>query len=240
VEIYEKFGILDANSSIMQFTENFRQALQDYIFLLEKKYPEKTVLDMVATRHSLNHFERSILYRGVATKEYAQKRKLKLVTIEQLSNGTLHIDLFNVLFTIAAYLRGHPVYIAMDDLLRDASESHGKGDWEVHLDQALDILLDFLKELPVEKNILYLDNPLEYGLAIAEKLRNLARHSDPRIHLIADPSPDHLIKEVKTGVLATSDSTIIDKSPLPVVDLALAVLTSKYEPKIARLEEEAG
>jgi hypothetical protein len=45
----------------MQFTEHFRKALNDYIFLLEKKYPEKTVLEMVSTRYSLNQPKRSIL-----------------------------------------------------------------------------------------------------------------------------------------------------------------------------------
>lgn len=224
----------------MHFTENFHQALQDYIFLLEKKYPEKAIHELVSTRYALNHFERSTIYRGITTKEHAVHRKYKLITIEQFNNEIIHIDLFNVLFTIAAYLRGFPVYIAFDGFLRDASESHGKGDWAPHLDQGLEILLEFLGGLPAEKAILYLDNPLEYGPAIAENLKVIARHDHSDIQLISDPSPDHLMREARAGVLATSDSTIIDKSPLPVVDLALAVLLSRFEPNIPRLEEVVG
>ena len=77
----------------MQFTEHFRQALQDYSFFLEKKYPENAVLEMVATRYGLNHFERSMLYRGVTSKDNAVRRENKLAAAGQLHNETLHIDL---------------------------------------------------------------------------------------------------------------------------------------------------
>jgi hypothetical protein len=47
----------------MVLNENFREALNDYIFLIEKKYPEKSAHEMVSARYRLNHFERSILTR---------------------------------------------------------------------------------------------------------------------------------------------------------------------------------
>jgi len=144
----------------MQFSENFREALEDYIFMLEKKYPEKTIHEMVSTRYSLNHFERSMLYRGITTQAIAARRKDKLITIKKLNHLTLHIDLFNVLFTIAAYLRGFPVYIAMDGFLRDASESHESNEWVQHLDKALNLCLWNLNELKISKAVFYLDNPL--------------------------------------------------------------------------------
>ena len=138
----------------MHFTENFFQVLQDYIFLLEKKYPEKTVLEMVSKRYSLIHFERSMLYRGITIQETATRRKNKLITIEPLNHRTLHIDLFNVLFTIAANLRGYPVYVAND------------------------------------------------------------------------------------GIIATSDSTIIDKSTLPVLDLPAFIIRKSFHKEILSLADQ--
>lgn len=222
----------------MHFTENFKDALQDYTLLINKKYPEKTVLDMVATRYSLNHFERSILYRGISTTTIAEKRNKKLITIEQLNNQTLHVDLFNVLFTIASYLRGFPVYIANDGLVRDASESHGKGDWEVHLEQGIELLIDHIRELELKEAVLYIDNLLEYGLAISEMIRQFAKISDPAIKIIPDPSPDHLLKAVSEGIIATSDSTIIDKSILPVFDLPYYILQNSFHPELLKLTSE--
>jgi hypothetical protein len=222
----------------VQFAENFRQALQDYIFLLEKKYPEKTVLEMVSTRYSLDHFERSMLYRGITRQEIASRRKNKLVTIEQLSNRTLHLDLFNVLFTLAAYLRGFPVYQANDGFVRDASESHGKGDWEMHLDKSLLLIEEHLVDLKIQKMVIYLDNLLEFGLTIREELVELAKSKDPLIELINDPSPDHLIREAKDGIIATSDSTIIDKSILPVFDLPAFIIRRSFHKEIFNLADQ--
>jgi hypothetical protein len=220
----------------MQFNENFRQALQDYILLLDKKYPEKALHEMVSTRYALNHFERSMLFRGITTKEKAEKRKARLITIDQLNNRTLHIDLFNVLFTIAAYLRGFPVYLSNDGLLRDASESHGSGDWEVHLDKSLDLLVETLPGLQVGKIFYYVDNPIEYGGEICEKLFRITNNSKPDSEIIVAESPDSLIIDAKAGIIATSDSLIIDRSPLPVVDIALAAISSRFQPKIMVLE----
>jgi hypothetical protein len=221
----------------MQFTEHFRQALQDYIFLLEKKYPEKSVLEMVATRYGLNHFERSMLYRGVAIKDNTILRKNKLVTTEQLNNGNLHMDLFNVLFIIAAYLRGYPVYISLDGFLRDASESHGSGDWQVHLDRSLDLLLKNLHRLKCRKATFYIDNLLEGMNEISGKLHKSAQNDEMVYVIVSDASPDHLIIEAKEGIIATSDSRIIDKSGLPVFDLPYFILYNSFHKDFIQLKE---
>jgi len=221
----------------MQFSSNFKQALQDYIFLLEKKYPQKTIHKMVSTHYSLDHFERSVLFRGVTTKEKKDSRQKKIIQIEHLHNGTLHLDLFNVLFTIAAYLRGFPVYFAIDGFMRDASESHGNGEWSLHLEKSLELLIGYLSQFKINKSIYYIDNPLENGKGIIDKLDANIELLKNEIEIIADPSPDHLILEAKEGIIATSDSSIIDKSILPVLDLPATVLYFHFEPKIISLEK---
>jgi len=185
---------------------------------------------MVATRYSLNHFERSFLYRGITTRDKAEKRKNRIIQSEFPAQQTLHIDLYNVLFTLAAYLRGFPVYLANDGLLRDASESHGSGDWEVHLDKSLDLLVDCMEELKIQKAVIYIDNPLEYGLAISEKLSELSKSTILIIKIISDPSPDHLIREATDGIIATSDTTIIDRSVFPIFDLPAFCLQHAFNP----------
>jgi hypothetical protein len=221
----------------MNITENFRQAIEDYTHLLNKKYPEKTILEMIATRYSLSHFERSVLYRGITMAETAEKRKNRIISTIKLSRQTLHIDLFNVLYTLAAYLRGFPVFISTDSILRDASESHGSGEWEVHLVKGLEMVMEDLDRFKIKKAIFYVDNPLEHYQAIFEKLKVLANRLKPEIKIIADQSPDHLIREAKDGIIATSDSTIIDKSTLPVFDLPKEVLQFHFDPAFLILEK---
>ena len=219
----------------MQLTDNFRQALQDYILLLNKHYPEKSIHELVSTRYALNHFERSMLYRGITTFEKAEKRKTRLITTEQFKHRTIHIDLFNTLFTIAAYLRGFPVYLSNDGLLRDASESHDSNEFVDHLVKSLDLLLNCLDVLKIPKAVFYLDNPLHLSGMIAKQIENRAAALKTETGIIRDESPDHLIRSATEGVLSTSDSTIIDKSTLPVFDLPRHVIESAFNPHFLNL-----
>ena len=155
----------------MIFSENFKHALEDYSHLLNKKYPENAIHELISTRYSLSHFERSILYRGITMHETAEKRMNRIISTTKLKKQVLHIDLFNVLYTLAAYLRGFPVFISTDSLVRDASESHGSGDWEVHLLKSLELVMEDLDRLKIKKAVIYVDNPLEHYQVIFEKLK---------------------------------------------------------------------
>lgn len=222
---------------VMKINDNFRIALEDYTCLLEKKYPVKAIHELVSTRYALNHFERSILYRGITSREKAEKRREKIIDIEQLNNRTLHVDLFNVLFTIAAYLRGFPVYVAMDGMVRDASEGHESHEWVAHLHQALDLLLIHINDLNIRELNFYLDNPLELSGYMAREIERRAADLNPGTIIIGDDSPDHLIAAASQGVIATSDSTIIDRTTLPVFDLPAYLLITQFSAKLTKVEE---
>jgi hypothetical protein len=214
----------------MHLSDNFRLALWDYVLLLEKKYPEKAIHELVSTRYALNHFERSMLYRGIAPKSKADARRTRLITIEQLNNRTLYIDLFNALFTIAAYLRGFPVYLSNDGLLRDASEGHDSHEWVQHLEQALSLLLEYIDGLGLARAVFYLDNPLHLSSYVAKEIEKKSTDLKLKSEIISHESPDHLIRNASDGILATSDSTIIDRSALPVLDLPKHLLGHKFNP----------
>jgi hypothetical protein len=221
----------------MNLSHDFKQALEDYILLLNKNYPHKTVLELVGTRYGLNHFERSMLYRGIAPADKADARKARLVSHPAASGKNLHIDLFNGLFTVAAYLRGFPVYLSIDGILRDASESHGSSDWTVHLDKALDLTMVLLEKIQPLNTVFYLDNPIEHCRVVVETIHNHFKDSGPDHEIVIHDSPDHLLEKAVTGILASSDSTIIDRSPLPVLDLPRAVLEFHFEPKFIAIEK---
>ena len=97
--------------------------------------------------------------------------------------------------------------------------------------------MEDLDRFKIKKAIFYVDNPLEHYQAIFEKLKVLANRLKPEIKIISDQSPDHLIREAKDGIIATSDSTIIDKSTLPVFDLPKEVLQFHFDPAFLILEK---
>ena len=53
-------------------TENFKNAIIDYSYLLEKDYPHKAILKIIGDRYLLTGLQRSILFRGITKKQTAQ------------------------------------------------------------------------------------------------------------------------------------------------------------------------
>ncbi len=56
-------------------------------------------------------------------------------------------------------------------------------------------------------------------------------------HAETHPSPDYLLKNICEGIIATSDSAIIDATALPVVDLPGQVLEFHYHPDFIDLSD---
>lgn len=214
----------------MKPSDDFKLAKDDYILLINKHYPQKSILELVATRYELNHFERSMLYRGISPDEKAEARKKRLVENSLLTGSSIHIDLFNALFTVAAYLRGFPVYISNDGLLRDASENHGNTDWTDHLVKGLGLMLDSLEHLKPSEALFYIDIPIEQSLLLVEKIHHRLSGASLPHQILIHESPDHLLEKAREGILASSDSTVIDRLQIPVFDLPRAVLEFHFKP----------
>ena len=104
-------------------SEYFIDAVSDYLYLLEKNYPQKLILKIVGDRYQLSGTERSMLYRGIQRTEDCENRKMKICA-GLTQNVDLFIDGYNVIRTIGSYLLGLTVFISMDGYLRDASEMH--------------------------------------------------------------------------------------------------------------------
>jgi hypothetical protein len=217
-------------------SHDFKLALTDYYYLLERDYPQKTILDLIGTRYSLSRSERSLLFRGICKKEKALERKKSLVAEENLSGEVLHIDSFNVLLTIAAYLRGMQVFISLDGLLRDTSESHGNGEWENYLPRSVSLVKDYLVSLHLEKLIFYIDSPMENSRMLHESLHDAFTDPFPEFRVLSSESPDHIISQVTSGIIASSDSTIIERSSVKIFDLPRHVLEHTFQPDFFRLE----
>ena len=101
--------------------QEFKYAIRDYLYLLEKNYPQKGIIKLIGDRYALSGTERTMLYRGIATRENCLARKQKLALVKELKKASLYIDGYNVMITIGSYLNGNTVYISNDHILRDAS-----------------------------------------------------------------------------------------------------------------------
>ena len=59
------------NGKKVEISIDFKQAVIDYLYLLEKLYPHKAILKIIGDRYRLSKTQRSILFRGITRKEAA-------------------------------------------------------------------------------------------------------------------------------------------------------------------------
>ncbi len=213
--------------------ERFLTAARDYLYLLEGKYPQASVLKLVGDRFRLSGVERSVLYRGISIRTESERRAAKLVAAESAEGKELHIDGFNVLITIGSYLNGNLVFIGNDGYLRDASEIHGKVFRTQLFDKAILLVFSFLGTISPKAVHFYLDAPVSHSGELCFKINQLLAHYGMEGSATTLKSPDFLLKTITDGIIATSDSGIIDRCRVPVVDLPREIITSQFKKPVS-------
>ncbi len=141
----------------------FADAVTDYLLLLERHYPQSSVLKMVGDRYKLSSVERSLLYRGIAARDEAMKREEKLAEPLLIKGNELHIGGYNLLITIGSYLNGNLVFVSNDSVLRDASEIHGKVFRTQLFDKAIQLLFAWLDSARPASVDFYFDEPVSHS-----------------------------------------------------------------------------
>ncbi len=220
-----------------RLSDNFIIAVKDYRYLLERKYPQKKVLELVGTRYSLSAIERSMLFRGITTQKQAGARKSKSIGQIPADTSIMFIDGFNALLTIGSYLNGNQVYIAADGFLRDASEVHGKIFRTALVEKALRLIFEYLDSIPLSGSRIYIDEAVTHSEALYKRIMFLKQEYNIELLPILSEAVDHTLEKQKTGIIASSDSTIIDRAKTHIFDLPRHVLEFHFKPEFISLED---
>jgi len=209
--------------------KNFTNAAKDYLYLLEHKYSQKSILKLIGDRYALSTVERSLLYRGISSTEESRRRAAKIADPDKLKGSELHIDGYNVLITIGSYLNGNLVFISTDKLLRDASEIHGKAFRNELFNKAILLIFSYLQiNTPTSVNF-YFDKPVSHSGSLCERIKILLEHYGMAGNATTLASPDHFLKTIDTGLIASSDSSIIDRSKTQIIDMSMVIIQFHYK-----------
>lgn len=218
-------------------SEKFSIAALDYLYLLNRNYPQKALIKLIGDRYQLSGTERSMLYRGICSTLQTTSRSKRLIEPKALKSQWISIDAYNVLISIGSYLNGNMVFISSDHLLRDASEIHGKAFRTGLLQRALNLTFSYLTHCEPSGLNFFIDSPVSHSGKLCVQINQLIAESNLQGSAQTHPSPDYLLKNLHNGIIATSDSTIIDNSSLPVFDLARYVLEYHFEPVFPDLRD---
>ncbi len=220
----------------MKFSDGFFQAVCDYRYLLERDYPQKSMLKSVGDRYALPSHERAMLFRGLAKKQQVKTRQQKLLQ-DIPAHAEVTLDGFNVCRTVGSYLNGNPVFVGMDGYLRDVSELHRKKlKWEV-LELSMTSILEFLREKDVSHVHFYFDTPISHSgkmcLMTRQKMQELNMGGEAETVF----SPDYELITAEKGFICTADSNIIENTKIKVFDLAHQLLLDKFSAQLFSFPE---
>jgi len=206
--------------------DEFIRAARDFVYLMNQRYPRKTILKIIGDRYLLNTYQRILLSRGLFNHEDIQLRIQK--TIDKIDSKSIWIDAYNVFFTISNYLLGRIVFISNDRFLRDAGEVYGKLHKEPVFTKAIDLTMNYLKKMGPSNVQFLLDKPISHSAELAGRLRALLETELIPGNAQIDKNPDAVLIRQCSGIIATSDSDILNETELPIVDLAHLVLADSF------------
>jgi len=206
---------------------NFQNAISDYRFLLERMYPEKATLKLIGDKYRLSKLKRNCLFRGVVKTDTACRRKAKIIKEESLRSSNLAVDWYNILITVESYLKGYPLFIADDGVLRDSAGIHGSYRETRITGKAVDEIFRQLERLNPKKLDIFIDSPVSHSGLMAEKLRTKLYGSTLKNYsVMLVPSADYPLKRYG-GIVASSDSIILD-SAVSIIDLPGYILKHSF------------
>ena len=212
----------------------FIEAINDYYFLLNKKYPQKAIIKIVGDKYKLSGIERTILYRGIFNLKECIQRKTKICN--GLVQKKITVDSYNVLITIGSYLNGNILFIGNDGVLRDASEVHGKIYRTELLERSLNLLFQYFNQQNISQADFFIDKPVSFS----GKLKLILEKELQQHHISGSAklykSPDFYLKNVTEGLIASSDSVVISKAKTSVFDLAYHVLMHHFRPNFVIID----
>ncbi len=200
-------------------------AAKDFRYLLNRGYPRKATLEIVGNRYGLTFDERHLLHRGVFSDSDSEARNKKIIPIKTIRNNDLAIDGHNVLITVEAGLSGRPLILADDGFIRDISGLSGSFKKTATTEKALRVIVSFLKKWRPRHILFLFDAPISKSGILAQELRALLKKEGLPGEAQAVTVPEKILIGFQ-GVIATSDTAIIDRSE-KVIDLAGDIIRTK-------------
>ncbi len=201
---------------------NLQRSAQDFRFLLNRGYPRKAALELVGNRYGLTSDERHLLHRGVFSDSDSGSRRKKKVSVPKIKNKELAIDGHNVLITIEAGISGRPIVLADDGFFRDISGVSGSFKMTQITEKAIQLVMIALAKMKPTHTLFLLDAPISKSGELAEAIRDLLMNENIPGDAQAVKVPEKILIGF-SGVVATSDTSIIDQSN-QTLDLAAHVL----------------
>ncbi|WP_291725967.1 DUF434 domain-containing protein [Bernardetia sp.] len=194
--------------------ENLQQAVSDLSWLLSKEYSPKASLKLVGDKFYLTDRQRKAIQSASSDEQSLRLRKDKEISIDddfKKLNSTLVIDGYNLLITTECALSGAPLFIGLDDCLRDIASIHSTYRKVEETLPALELIGKVIEELEINDIIWILDAPISNSGRLKKIIEELAEEKQWNWKVVLEKQADKSIVELsekENHVVASCDAWI--------------------------------
>lgn len=187
------------------------EAAEDLRYLLNRKYNRDQALSFVGDHYKLSREERFILYRAIYSQKEVKERKEKVIKFKELKDKILTIDAYNVIIVLETMIEGKILIDSDDSFVRDISGVFGKHKITKTTHQAIDLIMQTLKQNPPKETLIFFDSPISRSGELAAITRQkMKEYGIKGTAQVAKQTDNAVLK--KGQVAATSDSVILQKA----------------------------
>jgi hypothetical protein len=206
-------------------SKELQKAAEDFRYLLNRGYPRKAALDLVGNRYQLFSDQRHLLHRGIFSDRDSRLRRKKKISVGRIQGKELAIDGYNVIITIEASLSDRPLIFGDDGFIRDISGLSSSFKKTELTEEAIRLILAIIKKMKPLHTLFLFDAPISKSGKLAQEVRESLKRENLAGDARAVKVPEKILIGFP-GVIATSDTVIIDQSK-KVLDLAGTILSNK-------------
>jgi hypothetical protein len=194
-----------------RFTNKMQNAVLDLAYLLTRQYGEKSALQLVGNRYSLNVRQQTALSRITVADNLAISRAQKHIFPENLADKTVYIDGYNLLIGVEVALSKGFLFLSQDGCYRDIASIHGSYKKVEETLPAIQIIAEALKTLNISTVQWFFDAPISNSGRLKTLLYEISTAQNLNWQIDLVNNPDKTIAE--SGQIAiSSDSWVLDNS----------------------------
>lgn len=189
----------------------FKEAVDDFSFLLTRGYAPNSSLEIVGNRYKLNKRQRMAVSRIGSSQQDIYKRVNQVLPPTKIKNQTVAIDGFNLLILLESALSGAFIFKCRDNTFRDISSVHGSYKRVQKTENAITLVGEILQDLKVKKVNWFLDKPISNSGRLKKMMLEISEvHQFPwEVELVFNP--DKTLVESK-NIVISSDGWVLDHS----------------------------
>ena len=189
---------------------SLEKAAYDIRYLIDRGYPQKSAVGFVCSHYRLDLKASYLLSRTVLAREVAERRREKFLPCSKIEGSSIVIDGYNIIIGMESILE-KKAYLCDDGVIRDIKGAFRSFKVSSNTEEAVGLMLEFLKELKPENVVFLLDAQISKSGMLARILREKLVAAGLRGDARTSRHVDYDLKRCGE-IVASSDGVIIDEA----------------------------